>query len=53
METIPSRESFGVQPIPVEIIMEAGGYNCVVTSFIHYPKAGWTEKGTADIFAHS
>ncbi len=53
METIPSRESFGVQPIPVEIIMEAGGYNCVVTSFIHYPKMGWTEKGTADVFAHS
>lgn len=53
METIPSRETFGVQPIPVSIVMEAGGYNCVQTAFVHYPKMGWTESGTADIFAHS
>lgn len=52
-ETPPDRESFGVHPIPVSIIMEAGGYNCVYTAFIHYPKLGWTEKGTADVFAHS
>lgn len=53
LETTPSRESFGSQPIPVEVVMEAGGYNCVRTSFIHYPKIGWRESGTADVFAHS
>lgn len=52
-EPLPSREEFGVYPIPVTVMMEVGGYRGVGTSFTHYSGEGWVEGENAQIYAHS
>ncbi len=53
LEPFPPREELGINPVPVLVQMEMGGYQGCPITYIHRPRRGWVERERGAVWAHS
>ncbi len=53
LEPFPPREELGINPVPVLVQMEMGGYQGCPITYIHRPRRGWVERERGMALAHS